>query len=70
MQLSKQKAQQLTQQVALLKQEHRELDLAIEDMALRVQSNEIDIKRLKKQKLKLKDDIAKLESELIPDLHA
>ena len=60
----------LIQELAVLKQDHRELDLAISEMAEQLQSNQFEITRLKKQKLKLKDAIARLESKLIPDLHA
>lgn len=60
----------LIQELAVLKQDHRELDLAIADMAEKLQANQFEIGRLKRQKLKLKDAIAKLESKLIPDLHA
>lgn len=62
--------QQLIQQLAVLKQEHRELDIAITDLDNRVHVNQLELKRLKKQKLRLKDSISRLESSLIPDLHA
>ena len=62
--------QQLMQQIAVLKQEHRELDIAITDLDNRVHTNQLELKRLKKQKLRLKDAISRLESSLIPDLHA
>lgn len=70
MQINKSKKQQLLQAVAELKQEHRCLDIAIQEMTINAQSNEMQIGRLKRQKLKLKDSIAKLQSKLIPDLHA
>ena len=60
----------LIQELAILKQDHRELDLAITDMSEKLQANQLEIGRLKRQKLKLKDAITKLESKLIPDLHA
>lgn len=60
----------LVQELAQLKQEHRDLDIAIDEMAEQVQANQFQISRLKRQKLKLKDAIARLESKLIPDLHA
>jgi len=60
----------LIQELAELKQEHRELDITINEMIDKVESNQLKIKRLKKQKLKLKDAISRLESNLIPDLHA
>lgn len=70
MNITKAETQQIIQELASLKQDHRELDIAIEEMALQVHSNQLDIKRLKKQKLKLKDAIARLESNLIPNLLA
>ncbi len=70
MNINKDEKQMLLQELAELKQEHRELDIAIDDMAQKVEANQLDIKRLKKQKLRLKDAIARLESNLIPDLHA
>lgn len=70
MQIKKSEKQELIQAVAELKQEHRSLDISIQEMAEKVHANEIEIGRLKRQKLKLKDAILKLESKLIPDLHA
>ncbi len=60
----------LIQDLAQLKQDHRELDIAIESMVEKLQSNQFEVTRLKRQRLKLKDAISKLESKLIPDLHA
>ena len=60
----------LLQELAELKQEHRELDLSIQNLTEEVNANQIEVGRLKKQKLKLKDAISRLESDLIPDLHA
>jgi len=70
MNISKHEKQMLIQELAELKQEHRELDIAINVMAEKIENNQLDVKRLKKKKLKLKDAIARLESKLIPDLHA
>lgn len=70
MNISKNETQMLIQELAELKQEHRELDFAIEEMAKKVEMNQLDITRLKKQKLKLKDAISRLESNLIPDILA
>jgi hypothetical protein len=67
MQITKLEKQRMLQAVAELKQEHRSLDLAIEEMADRVHENQLEIGRLKRHKLKLKDAIARLESDLIPD---
>lgn len=62
--------QMLIQELAELKQEHRELDISIEQLADTVLDSQLQVKRLKKQKLRLKDAISRLESKLIPDLHA
>ena len=70
MNITKNETQRLIQELAELKQDHRELDVAISEMAEKVESNQLNIGRLKKQKLKLKDSITRLESKLIPDLHA
>ncbi|MGH8379019.1 MAG: YdcH family protein [Gammaproteobacteria bacterium] len=53
-----------------LRLEHRDLDIAIGRLAEDIHTNELQLKRLKKRKLQLKDYIAKLESLLIPDLDA
>ena len=70
MQITKAEKQRMLQTLAELKQEHLELDLAIESTAAKVSDNQFEIKRLKKHKLQLKDAISRLESKLIPDLHA
>jgi hypothetical protein len=53
-----------------LRLEHRDLDMAISRLAEDPHVNELQLTRLKKRKLQLKDYIAKLESLLIPDLDA
>ena len=50
--------------------EHRDLDEVIRHLIETRHSDSMRIQRLKKRKLKLKDMITKLESELIPDLDA
>jgi len=57
----------MAQRVALLKQEHRDLDTAIARLQVDSDADELAVKRLKKRKLQLKDCIARLESALIPD---
>ncbi len=57
----------LSQRLLALKTEHRDLDLAISRLQADMQNDELAIKRMKKRKLLLKDAIARLESELIPD---
>ncbi|MGH8292635.1 MAG: YdcH family protein [Gammaproteobacteria bacterium] len=53
-----------------LRVEHRDLDMAISRLTDDPHTNELQLKRLKKRKLQLKDYIAKLESLMIPDLDA
>ena len=53
-----------------LKIEHRDLDEVIHHMIATKHHDLMRVQRLKKRKLKLKDGIARLESQLIPDLDA
>lgn len=53
-----------------LRQEHRDLDAAIDALMTTGLSDPIRIQRLKKQKLRLKDRIALLEDQLLPDIIA
>ena len=53
-----------------LRIEHRDLDEVISRLAETVDINEIQLRRLKKRKLALKDEIARLESSLVPNLIA
>jgi hypothetical protein len=53
-----------------LRIEHRDLDDVISRLILDPGANELQIKRLKKRKLQLKDQITRIESQLIPDLNA
>lgn len=53
-----------------LRQEHRDLDVAIERLAADHASDDLQLRRMKKRKLLLRDTIARLESRMIPDLDA
>jgi hypothetical protein len=53
-----------------LQVEHRDLDEVVSRLAIATDTDELLIKRLKKRKLQLKDQIARLRSLLIPDLDA
>lgn len=60
----------LQDKLAGLKQEHRDLDDIITRLEESYPRDELQLRRLKKRKLTLKDEIVKLESLLIPDIIA
>ncbi len=53
-----------------LRAEHRELDDEIVALETNGDADQLQIKRLKKRKLKLKDQITKIEDRLLPDIIA
>ena len=57
----------MARRVVEMRQEHRDLDAAIERRAVDIQADELALKRLKKRKLQLKDQITWIENALIPD---
>ncbi len=61
---------ELAQRLDALRLEHRDLDDAIQALQANPYIDQLQMKRLKRRKLQLKDAIARLESELIPDLNA
>ena len=56
--------------VEMLKREHRDLDDAIHALQERGAADMLTVRRLKKQKLHLKDQIAVLEDRIVPDIIA
>jgi hypothetical protein len=58
------------QRLRELRIEHRDLDDVICRLSMDIYVDELQLRRLKKRKLMLKDQILRLESELIPDLNA
>ncbi len=56
--------------LALLRMEHRDLDNAIDALARSLVSDQLQLARLKKRKLRLKDEIRLLEDIIIPDIIA
>ena len=56
--------------LAIMRLEHRDLDAAITALAAMPQPDQIQIARLKKRKLRLKDEIAQLQDALLPDIIA
>mgnify|MGYP001238725690 CR=1 FL=1 len=61
---------EIARQLAELRLEHRDLDVAIARISADIRTDELQLKRLKKRKLRIKDMIARLESRQIPDLDA
>ncbi|MGR8920112.1 MAG: YdcH family protein [Gammaproteobacteria bacterium] len=53
-----------------LQTEHRDLDEVVASLSLNAEVDQLLLRRMKKRKLQLKDQIARLKSELIPDLDA
>ena len=53
-----------------LRIEHRDLDDVISRLSMDMRVDEIQLKRLKKRKLMLKDQMERFESQMIPDLNA
>ncbi|HEU0222887.1 MAG TPA: DUF465 domain-containing protein [Paracoccaceae bacterium] len=54
----------------MLRREHRDLDEAIAALDAQGRADMLTIRRLKKRKLALKDQIARIEDELTPDIIA
>lgn len=61
---------EIRKKLVVLRLEHNDLDLSIQRLADDPHVDELALKRMKKRKLQLKDMIAKLQSQLIPDLDA
>jgi hypothetical protein len=62
--------QTLRAKLGELTQEHRDLDMAIAALIDSGANDQIQLTRLKKRKLQLKDQIARIEDDLLPDIIA
>ena len=62
--------EELLRRLESLKVEHRDLDSAIAALAATGIPDQLAIARLKKRKLRLRDEMAWIENELIPDIIA
>lgn len=60
----------LKARLATLRSEHRDLDDVIARVGELAPFDQLQLQRLKKRKLALKDQISKIESELLPDIIA
>ena len=62
--------EEMRKRLAMLQIEHRDLDAAIEALTRDGAGDQLQIARLKKRKLSLKDQISMIEDYLIPDIIA
>ena len=60
----------LRARLAELRQEHGDLDMAISAIAGSAHCDQIQLTRLKKRKLQLKDEITEINNQLLPDIIA
>jgi hypothetical protein len=68
--MTREEEEELRSQLARLQQEHRDLDAAIEALAGQPSTDLIQLQRLKKRKLVLRDRISFIEDQLTPDIIA
>ncbi len=68
--MSQENEAELRAQIARLRQEHRDLDAAIEALQAAAGSDILQIQRLKKRRLVLRDRITYIEDQLTPDIIA
>lgn len=62
--------QEIKRRIIELQIEHRDLDEAIARLAAQSGTDELHLRRLKKRKLQIKDTLALLQMELVPDIPA
>ncbi len=68
--MDQQQVESIKRRIAELYLEHRGLDAMIETMGLQGQFDELQLRRLKKRKLQIKDTITVLQMQLVPDIPA
>jgi hypothetical protein len=68
--MTKEEERELREQLARLQQEHRDLDAAIDALADSPASDLVQVQRLKKRKLFLRDKIRQIDDQLTPDIIA
>jgi hypothetical protein len=61
---------EIGQRLETLRQEHRDLDAAIAALGDQQSADQLQLARLKRRKLRLKDEIAILQDSLVPDIIA
>jgi hypothetical protein len=68
--MTREEERQLTAELERLKQEHRDLDAAIDAYLSMPAYDRLLVQRLKKRKLQLRDQISRIEDQLFPDIIA
>jgi hypothetical protein len=68
--LSEEEREVLSRRLERLREEHRDLDAAIEALREAGQGDQLQLQRLKKRKLQLRDQLTRLEDALTPDIIA
>lgn len=62
--------EEMQRRLELLRMDHRDLDTAIAALAMAPVTDQLAVARLKKRKLRLRDEISWLEDQLLPDIIA
>lgn len=68
--MSEEEIELLKTRLALLQQEHRDLDSAIAALIEKPSYDQLQVQRLKKRKLWLRDEIQRVEDQIVPDIIA
>jgi hypothetical protein len=68
--MSAEERRELQAELERLKQEHRDLDTAIEALLGASTYDRLQVQRLKKRKLQLRDRITRIDDQLFPDIIA
>ena len=68
--MSAEELRAIQRRIVELQSEHRDLDEIVSALALTATADQLQVKRMKKRKLQLTDEIPRLQSRLIPDLDA
>lgn len=70
MELTAEETEAVRRKIEILKIEHRDLDEVIDRLAHDPELDELQLRRLKRRKLLLKDQITLLQKQLVPDISA
>lgn len=70
MELTTEETEAVRRKIEILKIEHRDLDEVIDRLAHDPELDELQLRRLKRRKLLLKDQITLLQKQLVPDISA